>query len=531
MKKTILPIALFSLVLGFVLFARGSHDGYSLSHEADNGGKKENTFIIARTDIFGQLQRPGVFFNHGLHTRTYKADGCSTCHKRDAAGQLSFSRLFVNYQKGKESVRDSFHDQCIGCHRQRLQEHRKSGPVTCGNCHRKESGEIQGEYPHCVFDFYHHDKHNRTLKNDCSLCHHIYDPDEEDEKLRLVYEASTEESCYYCHDLTVKRGPELAKPTKVSEQKGLSMRRVAHHQCVNCHLRYAERKEKAGPVECAKCHTGKYRTVSELAKILRPDRGQPQKPLISVGNARMKSVVFDHAFHEKNNGSCRVCHHETLRACKQCHGLIGSSEGNWINLTNAYHDFSTDSGCAGCHREKKSDRNCAGCHYRSLDIDIQSKGPKKEVCIVCHSGRRADSAKFQPVPLPEPDTLNVPENVTIRILEEKYEPSTFPHRKIIKKLIGISNKSRMATAFHRTMETICSGCHHKSIPEATIKKTEPPYCRNCHGITFDRQNMNRPRLLAVYHRQCMGCHEKMGIKATGCTDCHKEKRGYLKISG
>jgi hypothetical protein len=528
MRKKILPIVLFFIALSFALIGRASHNSYSLTHEPEDPAKKQNKFIIARTEVFGKLERPGVFFDHGLHAGKHEFDGCSTCHERDEAGQLSFSGFVEIDMKGKDSVRDAYHDKCIGCHRKLLQENKKPGPIKCGNCHRKQPGKLDIQYPHCVFDFYLHDQHVRKLDKDCSLCHHIYDLDEEDENLRLVYEESTEESCYYCHDLTVKRGPELAGILKVSEQKGLSIRKVAHYQCVNCHLWYSEKKEKAGPVECAKCHTGKYRTVSELLGVPRPDRGQTQKPILLFENAKMKGVPFDHEFHEKNNGSCRVCHHEALRACRHCHSLTGSSEGNWINLTNVYHAFSAASGCLGCHREKKLDRNCSGCHYHLPDIDIQAKGPRKEVCIVCHSGKTGDSARVRPISLSEIKLMNIPENVTIGILEEQYEPSTFPHIRIIKKLLEISNESRMATAFHSDVHTICSGCHHQSIPEAKIKKTDPPYCRNCHAITFDQQNKNRPRLLAVYHRQCMGCHERMGIKETGCTDCHKEKQGITK---
>lgn len=524
MRKKILPVVLFFIALSFVLIGRASHNSYSLTREPEDPAKKQNKFIIARTEVFGKLERPGVFFDHGLHAGKHESDGCSTCHERDAAGQLSFSGFVEIDMKGKDSVRDAYHDKCIGCHRKLLQENKKPGPIRCGNCHRKEPGKSDSKYPHCVFDFYLHDQHVRKLDKDCSLCHHIYDADEEDENLRLVYEESREESCYYCHDFTVKRGPELARIVKVSEEKGLSVRKVSHYQCVNCHLRHAERKEKAGPVECSSCHTGKYRTVTELLKIPRPERGQPERPLISLEHAKMKGVPFDHEFHEKNNSSCRVCHHESLVKCSQCHGLTGLSEGNWINLINVYHDFSTVSGCIGCHRAGKLDKKCFGCHYHLLDIDIEAKGPKREVCIVCHSGKKSASVRVRPIALSEIYPANIPENVTIRVLEEQYEPATFPHIRIIKKLLEISNESRIATAFHRDVYAICSGCHHQSVPEATVKRTDPPYCRNCHAIKFDQKNMNRPRLLAVYHRQCMGCHERMGIKETGCQDCHKEKK-------
>ena len=137
-----------------------------------------------------------------------------------------------------------------------------------------------------------------------------------------------------------------------------------------------------------KCHTGKYKTVRELAEIPRPERDQPKRPFISIEDAKMKGVSFDHAFHEKNTKTCRSCHHETLQACKKCHGMVGSAEGKWINLTNAYHDTSSDNSCAGCHKKSKADKKCAGCHNNLPDMDIQAKGPKKETCTVCHSGKK-----------------------------------------------------------------------------------------------------------------------------------------------
>jgi hypothetical protein len=158
-----------------------------------------------------------------------------------------------------------------------------------------------------------------------------------------------------------------------------------------------------------------------------------------------------------------------------------------------------------------------------LDVDLQSKGPQKSVCSVCHNGKKEGDGTAKPIAPAALNTEKVPEKVTIKILEREYEPSEFPHRKIIQKLIIASNESKVATYFHRNMQTICAGCHHQSRADAEVQHGKPPYCRNCHSITFDSRNINRPRLLAAYHRQCLGCHQKMGLKQTGCKDCHKEK--------
>jgi len=157
-------------------------------------------------------------------------------------------------------------------------------------------------------------------------------------------------------------------------------------------------------------------------------------------------------------------------------------------------------------------------------MDTQTKGPKKESCSICHGGKEVPvrKEKIQYSGLLE---KKVPDKVTIKVLENEYQPSTFPHLKIIKRLIDISNDNMLASAFHKNVDSICLGCHHQSFPEAEEEKSKPPYCRNCHSIGFDSQNMNRPRLLAAYHRQCLGCHERMEIKQTGCNDCHEEKSG------
>jgi hypothetical protein len=523
-------IALFFIfvLISFLVLSQSSRSFSSSGHKDIIQDSIKNKLIIGHTEIFGKLERPQVVFDHGRHTDAFKKEGCKTCHPLASAENYLFDFPFKAEDKSAKKTEDSYHEKCISCHRKIIREKRKSLPIRCGDCHVKRFESLTLKYPPVEFDFAYHDKHVKKLKeekvkDECGVCHHTYDIREEEESLRLVYENGKEESCFYCHNLGQKRGPELSAITAVAAKKGLSIQKVSHWLCVNCHLRRIKAGEKAGPVECMKCHTGKYRTIAELANVPRPERDQPKRPFIYMEKASMKGVLFDHTFHEKNTKTCRSCHHETLEACRKCHGLTGSPEGGWINLANAYHDPSTDIGCTGCHKEKKTARNCAGCHYHLVDMDIQAKGPKKAICTVCHSGKKDGPAAARQIALSELDPKKVPEKVTIKILEQQYEPSTFPHLKIIRKLIGVSNGSKAGTSFHRNLQTICRGCHHQSIDEAEVRKTEPPYCRNCHSITFDEKNMNRPRLLAVYHRQCMGCHARMGIKEMGCTDCHKQK--------
>ena len=481
--------------------------------------KNVNKLIIGHAEIFDVLERPQVVFDHGLHGKKLKKEGCRTCHPPDADGALIFKYPFAVAVENRNTVKDAYHEKCISCHMKLIEEGRKYGPITCGECHDKKRASLKVTYPFFDFNFARHEQHVKRLKRKCDHCHHIYDKEDKE----LVYEQGTEQSCHYCHDMNTKRGPLLAAEIDVTKRKHLTMQRVCHNLCVNCHLFYSQQDSKAGPLECSKCHTGKYMIVAQLAHVSRPDRDQPKKSHISIEDAKMKGVFFNHEYHEKNTKTCRDCHHETLMACKECHNLAGKEEGGRITIAGAYHDLSALYSCVGCHNDKKTGKNCSGCHHHLLDMDVRSGEPKKDFCSVCHSGKKEILPRAQSIPIASVNTDKVPEKVTIKVLEKEYEPSVFPHRKILKKLLEISNKNKMATCFHRDIQTICEGCHHQSSAKAEAQKDKPPYCRNCHSFFFDAKNMNKPRLLAAYHRQCLGCHEKMEIKQQGCIDCHKEK--------
>jgi len=490
--------------------------------------KPENKIAIAHTEIFGKLERPQVIFNHGKHAEALKTEGCNACHPADGEA-LKFAFPKNIKKTGKTAMMKAYHDECIDCHKKKNNESKKSGPVTCANCHAKENAALKVKYPAFEFDFSVHDKHVKKLKeklgkDDCGQCHHIYNPQEKDEAKRLSYKEGSEESCYYCHDLDKKRGPELTVITNAAAKKGLTIRKASHQQCLNCHMKYQKKGDKeTGPTECMKCHTGKYKTVAELEKVSRPDRKQKERQFINIENAKMRGVPFDHKSHEKSSGTCRSCHHETLKACKECHSLTGKPEGNGINLANAYHQVFSAHSCTGCHNKKKEAKECAGCHSNIKAMDVETMNPKTDTCGRCHTGQK-DKLQASAISLGAVDKIK--KDVEIKVLEKEFEPSKFPHQEIIRKLIKISNDSKMAAYFHGNVQTLCEGCHHQSASGAEAKKDTPPNCRNCHMTAYDKQNLNKTKLLSAYHRQCLGCHEKMELeKGRKCTECHKVKAG------
>jgi c(7)-type cytochrome triheme protein len=112
--------------------------------------------ILDNHTVFTNRQRPPVAFPHMDHI--ISGIDCKTCHHRFKDGKNILDEMEL--QEGAEGIKCSschkekpgfrfapdldptkrnlqqaFHRQCIGCHRQLQQEGKKSGPVTCGQCH------------------------------------------------------------------------------------------------------------------------------------------------------------------------------------------------------------------------------------------------------------------------------------------------------------------------------------------------------------------------------------------------------------
>ena len=114
-------------------------------------------------------QRPSVLLNHGTHMGM-GSEGCLECHhvydkeKNNILDEAELNEmeaeeyitLDVNLQKDasaykcaschnnkdvtKIKSREAFHRQCIGCH-----EKEASGPVLCGECHKRSKKNASGE--------------------------------------------------------------------------------------------------------------------------------------------------------------------------------------------------------------------------------------------------------------------------------------------------------------------------------------------------------------------------------------------------
>lgn len=490
-------------------------------------GTNETTEPNDRTDLvvidglkqFGDLERYPIIFPHDLHTKalTDKDDLCGTCHQTNDKGVLSQKYLRL-VEDTKEDVMNLYHNNCLVCHNERIENDQKSGPVTCGDCHTKELKYISKREP-MGFDLSLHYRHIEVNHEKCELCHHTYD----EVKKELVYVKGAEKSCRNCHQAQ-------------KEENRISFRSAVHQNCVGCHKSMGE--ENAGPIQCEGCHDVELqRTIVRLEEIPRLNQNQPNMVLLAASkedleSSKMNVVPFDHKAHESYNTTCRVCHHEDLIACKDCHTLMGNNEKSDVKLQRSMHAMNSDHSCIGCHDRKKAETECAGCH------SLMEQGRLSEsACQKCHVGpppqklptqrkSTAISTMNKQVSRLTFSENDIPDSVTIKLLQEEYEPVTFPHRKIVKTLQKHIQKSQVATFFHGHEDVVCQGCHHHS-----PVSQKPPLCENCHGKAFQESKVPMPGILAAYHRQCIFCHEKMEIEAptTDCAGCH-QKADVKKIA-
>jgi c(7)-type cytochrome triheme protein len=112
--------------------------------------------LLDNHSVFTSRQRPAVAFTHMSHVNS--GIDCKTCHHRFQGGKNILDEMEL--EEGAEGIKcaachkdkpgfrfspdldatnrnlqQAYHRECIGCHRQLNLENKKSGPVTCGQCH------------------------------------------------------------------------------------------------------------------------------------------------------------------------------------------------------------------------------------------------------------------------------------------------------------------------------------------------------------------------------------------------------------
>lgn len=509
------------LLLCVVVFYSTDIRGKIQTTDKASPEQRADIIIIDISNPFGKLEKPSVEFLHEAHTDALarKKLDCNTCHltKED---QLipKFKRLT---DTDRIEVMNIYHDGCITCHGDMKVAGEKSGPVECDDCHRETKKYSSSRQP-MGFDTSLHARHVEAHEKKCEQCHHKYD----EKNKKLIYAKGEEGTCRYCHK------QETIENTS-------SMRLSSHIGCINCHMKnMAKNKEKEPinfPVNCSGCHeAAAQQKIKKLEIIPRLERNQPDMLMIKTGDEaldlpgknRMSLVPFNHKSHEGYNNTCRVCHHESMKKCSECHTLNGSDEGKGVNLEQAMHKKDATRSCIGCHAIQYGQKTCAGCH----DFISHDRSKSEESCLVCHvkllegveiNEKTAqylleERSKKKAKVYSEED---IPEMIVIKKLSKKYEPVEFPHRKIVNTIAKNMVENKLAATFHAGNEAICKGCHHNTPPSK-----KPTGCDSCHTKPFDDKDIHKPGIVGAYHIQCMDCHTSMKIEKVGCVDCHKEKQ-------
>lgn len=522
------------------------------------GEKKElpeRPRFISLPEIFKQLDRAPVKFNHDKHARTLEKDGCTLCHSKNEDEKLLFSFPKERDESDKDALMNSYHDACIACHQEKTDAGEKAGPVTCGECHLIGEDYFKREYLPVMPEYY--EALRDTYHNDCISCHqepakaaedaggldwksfYLKEQTLTDETWPQVlfdylihdkHSKTLEEKCELCHYISPERKDQLAAEGKepackdwlqeIDEENSLTEQETAHFRCLNCHVERKDLDEKGGPLYCNECHTGIVRAIEEMADVPRQDCEQEEKILIRIEeDARAKAVPFNHKGHQDKTRSCQDCHHQTIRSCKECHTVEGDEEGDGITLAEAYHEVSSPWSCIGCHETEKQKANCAGCHH------LIKGGLVESSCSTCHTGTLDSLETVRKLPDPKelfPEDLE--DELEIKVLENEYKPSNVKHLQILRKLTDISNENTLARYFHVEQHTVCAGCHHLGPLE---KQAPVPSCATCHTVRKEPESAT-PTLLGAYHQQCLGCHREMGgteeDMPQSCTGCHEERK-------
>ncbi len=132
-----------------------------------NLGAQPEDIVLDDQTVFTSRSRPAVAFPHMQHIDAEIE--CSDCHHRFKGGENILDeaeleedaegikcaachknepgfRFEADLDPTKRTLQQAYHRMCTGCHRQVSKENtesKKSGPVTCGDCHpKKKVGQL-----------------------------------------------------------------------------------------------------------------------------------------------------------------------------------------------------------------------------------------------------------------------------------------------------------------------------------------------------------------------------------------------------
>lgn len=108
-----------------------------------SGALSQDEVIVLTHEELGAHERPPVKFNHEKHQEVVSE--CTRCHHDydeymnnvGSEGQACSECHDKSNGKSTVSLLRAFHVQCKECHEVLLARGDKSGPIMCGQCHKK----------------------------------------------------------------------------------------------------------------------------------------------------------------------------------------------------------------------------------------------------------------------------------------------------------------------------------------------------------------------------------------------------------
>ena len=242
--------------------------------EAGTDAGRPDIVEIDLPPVPGGEQMPAVQFLHDRHTEALKGEkDCSACHlQKEKTTIFKFKRVKDSLPETDMAI---YHDNCIGCHQEKISSGNLAGPVSgdCRSCHNRRATAISSWEP-IHFDKSLHYRHESsqsikparmTESTNCGACHHQFDQ----KSKKTVYIKGEEESCRYCHQ-------------SVKTEEAQSIRTASHSACINCHQQMIGDSHKAGPVNCEGCHDpAEQKKIQVVEKVPRLKRNQPDQILLA----------------------------------------------------------------------------------------------------------------------------------------------------------------------------------------------------------------------------------------------------------
>ena len=370
------------------------------------------------------IEFPKVSFDYFLHNKHLLAldKQCGNCHyispaqkvKIASEGRETTAQDWLKEVKEGGSLvdGDDAHARCINCHLRLASEKKKSGPVSCKDCHtgvsrtaeemkdipRPNHGEKhddsfliklstgEGKMADVPFNHKAHGARSRS----CQECHH-----------------STLEGCSTCH---TEKGDAAGKFITLPEAFHAPDSALS---CVGCHAKVQKKPDCAGchaqrpsgltDSSCKTCHSGSLASLEQSAKKPDPSTLFPEKlqDHLEAGilAKEYEPAKFNHKeivkaltdisnksslasyFHTDEMSVCKSCHHmgplekgKPVASCSTCHTARLEPEHRTPALLGAYHQ-----NCIGCHQsmdrpEDKMPMKCEGCHKEAgAEQGVESK--------------------------------------------------------------------------------------------------------------------------------------------------------------